>query len=149
MSVDETNPTGCPESGLSPKTQTTQPTPEKHDYFSLTKKRRSNAAGHVQAKTSMSTPKATGANNPNIVLDLGARVRETDNTGDASASTPGETTSSSSSSAHDSRKGSLTNITFLTPTNPSLPRGQKKPHGGSRIRDASPPHRSGPHREAS
>jgi len=136
MSVDETNPIASPESDISPKSQTT---PRKNDYFSLEKKEQPDAAGHADGNTC--TPKVSGENKQNVTFEVGSQARETDNTGDASATTPGETTSSSGSSAPNSRKGSLGNVTFLAPNNPSLPRGQKKPHGGSRIRDASPPYR--------
>ncbi|TGJ85629.1 hypothetical protein E0Z10_g3164 [Xylaria hypoxylon] len=134
MSGDKSKPVASPESDVSPKSQ---PTP-KGDYFSLAKKKqepvtvdvanRATHAPHIEAKHL-------------VTFRVGTHGREIDNTGDASATTPGETASSSGSSAPNSRKGSLGNVTFRAPHNPSLPQGLKKPHGGSRIRDASPPHR--------
>ncbi|KAI1162306.1 hypothetical protein F5B18DRAFT_652783 [Nemania serpens] len=135
MSDDKPAPVASPESDVSPSSQATV----RGDYFSL-------------AKT---TPKpvATGDARPNtcvppaharhpLAFEVGNQGRETDNTGDASATTPGETASSSGSSAPESRKGSVGYVTFRPPDNPSLPQGLKKPHGGTRIREASPPHRS-------
>ncbi|KAI1203741.1 hypothetical protein F5X97DRAFT_317757 [Nemania serpens] len=122
-----------PESDVSPCSQSTV----KGDYFSLAKTQAPTAIDDAQRNTCTSLVRAR----PPVALVIGNQGRETDNTGDASATTPGETASSSGSSALDSRKGSLGNVTFQAPHNPSLPQGLKKPHGGSRIRDASPPHR--------
>jgi hypothetical protein len=40
-----------------------------------------------------------------------------------------------------SRTASIASVHFRQPRDPALPQGVKKPHGGHRIRDASPPHR--------
>ncbi|GAP86535.1 putative universal stress protein [Rosellinia necatrix] len=133
MSGDELKPVVSPESDASP---TSQPI-TKGDYFSLAKRRAPTTDD--DAERSLRTPRAH-AKNP-VSFDLGSRGRDMDNTGDASATTPGETASSSGSSAPNSRKGSLGNVTFRAPQNPSLPQGLKKPHSSRRIREASPPYR--------
>ncbi|KAI3343655.1 hypothetical protein F4824DRAFT_493909 [Ustulina deusta] len=133
MSGDKSKPVVSPESDVSPKSQPKS----KGDYFSLARKQAPVAVGHIN-RTSCASHIET---KHHITLAAGKHAKETDNTGDASATTPGETTSSSGSSAPNSRKGSLGSVTFRAPHNPSLPQGLKKPHGGSRIRDASPPHR--------
>jgi hypothetical protein len=134
MSGDEPTQVASPESDVSPRSQ---PTPKKRDYFSLEKKHSIAATDHANRITRASFPGTKQL----VTFDVGQQGKEIDNTGDASATTPGETASSSGSSAPNSRKGSLGNVTFRAPHNPSLPQGLKKPHGGSRIREASPPHR--------
>lgn len=133
MSNDTPTPVASPDSDVSPRSQ---PTP-KGDYFSLTKRQEPVAIDH--AKRVVCAPHVQTKHL--VTFSVGNHGKEADNTGDASATTPGETASSSGSSAPNSRKGSLGNVTFRAPKNPSLPQGLKKPHGGSRIRDASPPHR--------
>ncbi|KAJ2991726.1 hypothetical protein NUW58_g2417 [Xylaria curta] len=134
MSDGTPKPVVSPESDVSPKSQPMA----KRDYFSLAKKQQPGAiddAKHIITRASYIQTKHL------VAFDVGDQGKETDNTGDCSATTPGETASSSGSSAPNSRKGSLGNVTFRAPRNPSLPQGLKKPHGGSRIREASPPHR--------
>ncbi|KAI0476951.1 hypothetical protein F4859DRAFT_68895 [Xylaria cf. heliscus] len=135
MSDNTPKQVASPGSDVSPRSQPTA----KSDYFSLTRKQKSVAAADDKAKRTICVPHAQ-TKHP-ATFDAGSQGKETDNTGDASATTPGETASSSGSSAPNSRKGSLGNVTFRPPQNPLLPQGNKKPHGGSRIRHASPPHR--------
>ncbi|KAI1428543.1 hypothetical protein F5Y12DRAFT_711178 [Xylaria sp. FL1777] len=134
MSGDKSTPVVSPESDVSPKSQ---PTP-KGDYFSLARKQKPVAVNDTNRSTCVSHTETKHL----VTFNVGNHAKETENTGDASATTPGETASSSGSSAPNSRKGSLGNVTFRAPHNPSLPQGLKKPHGGNRIREASPPHRS-------
>ncbi|KAI1757409.1 hypothetical protein F4782DRAFT_525222 [Xylaria castorea] len=137
MSSNTPKQVASPESDVSPRSQPTV----KGDYFSLARKQVSVAvAADDEAKRTTRVP-GVQTKHP-VTFDVGNQGKETENTGDASATTPGETASSSGSSAPNSRKGSLGNVTFRAPQNPSLPQGLKKPHGGSRIRHASPPHRS-------
>ncbi|KAI1640164.1 hypothetical protein F4809DRAFT_518641 [Biscogniauxia mediterranea] len=140
MSGGKGTPERTPGSDVSPGSQ---PTPKKFDYFSLERRKTARASS---AKTSPSGVAATEAQvtTCNDAKDK-SKLKETENTGDASATTPGETGSSSGSSEPrsepPSRKDSISSVTFRAPRNPSLPQGLKKPHGGSRIREASPPHR--------
>ncbi|KAI0115776.1 hypothetical protein GGR51DRAFT_502067 [Nemania sp. FL0031] len=134
MSNDTPTPVVSPESDVSPRSQPTA----KGDYFSLSRKQDAVAVVDPANRAACAPPVQS---KHLVTFDVGTQAKEADNTGDASATTPGETASSSGSSAPNSRKGSLGNVTFRAPTNPSLPQGLKKPHGGSRIRDASPPHR--------
>ncbi|KAI5928434.1 hypothetical protein F4810DRAFT_705376 [Camillea tinctor] len=135
MSGGNGTPVKTPGSDVSPGSQ---PTPKKFDYFSLERRK---TARTSSAKGSPGGVAATEARVTNDAKDK-SKLKETENTGDASATTPGETGSSSGSSEPPSRKDSISSVTFRAPRNPSLPQGLKKPHGGSRIRDASPPHRS-------
>ncbi|GAW24275.1 hypothetical protein ANO14919_138580 [Xylariales sp. No.14919] len=136
MSGDKSKLVVSPESDVSPKSH---PTP-KGDYFSLAKKKQEPATVAVDVTNRITHAPHAETKHP-VTVHIRNHGKETDNAGDASATTPGETASSSGSSAPNSRKGSLGNVTFRAPHNPSLPQGLKKPHGGSRIRDASPPHR--------
>ncbi|KAI1171371.1 hypothetical protein F4777DRAFT_57494 [Nemania sp. FL0916] len=132
MSHGKSKPLVRRESGLSSKLHTTA----KGDYFSLLRKH--GPAGVNTAKRIASAPQPQPK--PPVALNIGNignRAKEVDNTGDASATTPGETASSSSSSVPASRKSSLCSVSFRPPMNPSLPQGLKKPHGGNRIREAS------------
>ncbi|KAI8963525.1 hypothetical protein F5Y11DRAFT_142249 [Daldinia sp. FL1419] len=127
-----------PESDISPKSQ---PSSKKTDYFSLDKRTSPLSGSSSTQNSARSTPRPSllqrAATEPKI------RVKETaESTGDASATTPGETASSTGSSGPPSRKASISSITFAPPRHPSLPQGLKKPHAGNRIRAASPPHRS-------
>ncbi|KAL7627154.1 hypothetical protein AAE478_003930 [Parahypoxylon ruwenzoriense] len=137
MSGDIPTPVRSPESDVSPKSQ---PTPRKADYFALEKKGSSSSSLNTPQSSSQSiTPRFELAQR--AVFDLKGKGKEiVENTGDASATTPGETASSTGSSGPPSRKGSISSVTFAPPRNPSLPQGLKKPHAGSRIRAASPPH---------
>ncbi|KAI1457157.1 hypothetical protein F4805DRAFT_202516 [Annulohypoxylon moriforme] len=131
-----------PGEGVSPKSQSTL---KKTDYFNLEKKPTPTSpvsAPDSQNSSGKSTPRAESARTA-IVVDAKGKAKEIiESTGDASATTtPGETASSTGSSGPPSRKGSISSVTFAPPRNPSLPQGLKKPHAGSRIRAASPPHR--------
>ncbi|KAI1101980.1 hypothetical protein F4804DRAFT_334717 [Jackrogersella minutella] len=126
-----------PKGDASPKSQ---PTQKKTDYFNLEKKPISVPGVESPQSSGKSTPRARSAQQP--VIDIKGKGKEIiESTGDASATTPGETASSTGSSGPPSRKGSIASVTFA-PRNPGLPQGQKKPHAGQRIRAASPPHRS-------
>ncbi|KAI1334155.1 hypothetical protein F5Y15DRAFT_298014 [Xylariaceae sp. FL0016] len=140
MSGDLATPVRSPASDISPRTQ---PTASKPDYFSVDK-----------MDSPMQTPDTNAGKGPSdggaapgeskrtiTIVEAKSKGKEVENTGYASASTPGDTASSSGgSSVPPSRKNSLGNVTFRAPRNPTLPQGLKKPHGGTRIRDASPPH---------
>ncbi|KAI1826220.1 hypothetical protein F4861DRAFT_537328 [Xylaria intraflava] len=98
-------------------------------------------AAIVAGDEGRSTRTSEDGTKQHVNFDVRKQAGETDKTSSASTATTGETSSTSGSSASNSRKGSLANVTFRPPDNPSLPQGLKKPHGGSRIRDASPPYR--------
>ncbi|KAK8108806.1 universal stress protein family [Apiospora sp. TS-2023a] len=130
-----TTPVQSPTSDVSPRSQ---PTPRRRDYF--------DNAGRQAAQPS--TPNNAHANNGESSL----RAEVKDDTSASSISTPGnetvpspgaETAPSPGSSGPGplSRKPSVSSVSFRQPHNPKLPQGLKKPHGSSRIRDASPPHR--------
>ncbi|OTA89573.1 hypothetical protein M434DRAFT_34254 [Hypoxylon sp. CO27-5] len=126
-----------PDDNVSPKSQ---PTPKKTDYFTIEKKPSPVPSADSSQSSGKSTPRAQSAQQS--ATDLKSKGKEiVESTGDASATTPGETASSTGSSGPPSRKGSISSVTFAPPRNPSLPQGLKKPHAGNRIRAASPPHR--------
>ncbi|KAK8091936.1 hypothetical protein PG997_002297 [Apiospora hydei] len=127
-----TTPVQSPASDASPRSQ---PTPRRGDYF--------DDAGRRAAQTSSPN---------NAQPSSSSRAEVKDDTSASSVSTPGnetvpspgaETAPSPGSSGPGplSRKPSVSSVSFRQPNNPKLPQGQKKPHGSSRIRDASPPHR--------
>lgn len=144
-------PVQSPESDVSPKSQ---PTPKGADYFAHRPKKTSleseptGEASDVHTETnppqtqpgfeSAATQQVrTGGN----AIDVKGKGKEIEIPADASATTVGDSTSSNGSSEPPSRKASVSSITFLAPRNPSLPQGNKRPHGAVRIRGASPPHR--------
>lgn len=130
-------PVRSPEDDVSPKTL---PTHKKTDYFALDKKG-SPVSSTSPQDSAKSTPRAGIAQQAEIDVKGKGKEKETvENTGDASATTPGETASSTGSSGPPSRKGSISSVSWA-PHNPSLPQGRKKPHAAGRIRAASPPHR--------
>lgn len=131
-------PAGSSGEDVSPKSQ--PPPNKKTDYFTLEKKSSPIPGADSPQDSAKSTPRASSAQQ--LRFDLKGKEKEivVDNTGDASATTPGETASSLGSSGPSSRKGSISSISFA-PRNPSLPQGQKKPYAAGRIRAASPPHR--------
>lgn len=130
MSVDESKPIASPESGVSPKSQ---PVTKSSDYFNL-ERQQNDTVRHLEVID-------RDPLKPAVTFETGNQDKEAPFPENASATTPEEITSSTSSSAATSRKGSIANVTFRAPYNPSLPQGLKKPHGGRRIREASPPHR--------
>ncbi|KAI2613297.1 hypothetical protein GGR54DRAFT_643093 [Hypoxylon sp. NC1633] len=139
MSGGLPTPVRSPGSDVSPKSQ---PFSKKSDYFTLEKKSSLTTGADSPQGSAKSTPRAGPAERVGVVVDVKGKGRETmENTGDASATTPGETASSTGSSGPPSRKGSISSVTFAPLRNPKLPQGLKKPHAGSRIRAASPPHR--------
>lgn len=133
-------PARSPADDVSPKSQPTHKT----DYFALEKKNSpvSDASTSTSSQDSAkSTPRAGTAQQAGVDLEGKGKGKEiVENTGDASATTPGETASSTGSSGPPSRKGSISSVTWA-PHNPSLPQGRKKPHVAGRIRAGSPPHR--------
>ncbi|KAK7753456.1 hypothetical protein SLS62_004531 [Diatrype stigma] len=150
MSRDHT-PVQSPESDISPRSQ---PTPKGVDYFAHRPKRTSPEsepavdAPKVRAETSPSQAEAqpdvpanqqdkSGGN----TIDVKGKGKEIEIPADASATTVGDSASSRGSSEPSSRKASVSSITWLAPRNPTLPQGNKRPHGAGRIRGASPPHR--------
>ncbi|RYP69376.1 hypothetical protein DL770_008259 [Monosporascus sp. CRB-9-2] len=149
MSQDST-PVRSPNSGVSPKSQ---PTAKGIDYFAHRPKRTSpgTTGDSSTARTDSSSPRnssqeevtatqqaETNENAPHVK----GKRKEVEIPADASATTAGDSESSNNSSGPSSRKASVSSITFLAPRNPSLPQGNKRPHGAGRIRGASPPHRS-------
>ncbi|KAK8022361.1 universal stress protein family domain-containing protein [Apiospora rasikravindrae] len=133
-----TTPVQSPASDVSTRSQ---PTPRRGDYF--------DNAGRRAAQTS--SPNNFHKNNAEP-SSSSSRAEVKDDTSASSVSTPGnetvpspgaETAPSPGSSGPLplSRKPSVSSVSFRQPHNPKLPQGQKKPHGSSRIRDASPPHR--------
>ncbi|KAI1803561.1 hypothetical protein F4811DRAFT_553792 [Daldinia bambusicola] len=138
MSGGLPTPVRSPESDASPKSQ--PPSSKKTDYFSLDRKTSPFSRSASAQNSAKSTPRA-GLVQRAVVEPKGKGKETAESTGDASATTPGETASSAGSSGPPSRKASISSITFAPPRHPSLPQGLKKPHAGSRIRAASPPHR--------
>ncbi|RYO92241.1 hypothetical protein DL764_008153 [Monosporascus ibericus] len=148
MSQDST-PIRSPDSGVSPKSQ---PTAKGVDYFAHRPKKTSPGTtdDSSAARTDSSSPRSPGQEeatatqqedtNENAPLVKGKR-KEVEIPADASATAAGDSASSNNSSGPSSRKTSVSSITFLAPRNPSLPQGNKRPHGAGRIRGASPPHR--------
>ncbi|RYP43960.1 hypothetical protein DL768_009530 [Monosporascus sp. mg162] len=148
MSQDST-PVRSPDSGVSPKSQ---PTAKGVDYFAHRPKKASpgTTGDSSTARINSSSPRSEGQEeatatqqeetNKNAPHVKGKR-KEVEIPADASATTAGDSASSNNSSGPSSRKASVSSITFLAPRNPSLPQGNKKPHGAGRIRGASPPHR--------
>lgn len=150
MSRDHT-PVQSPESDISPRSQ---PTPKGVDYFAHRPKRTSPesepavGASDVRAETSPSQlesqPENTGSQQDKPggnAVDVKGKGKEIEIPADASATTVGDSASSNGSSEPSSRKASVSSITWLAPRNPTLPQGNKRPHGAGRIRGASPPHR--------
>ncbi|RYP31805.1 hypothetical protein DL767_005536 [Monosporascus sp. MG133] len=148
MSQDST-PVRSPDSGVSPKSQ---PTTKGVDYFAHRPKKPSpgTTGDSSTARTYSSSPRngsqeeatatqreETNENAPHVK----GKRKEVEIPADASATTAGDSASSNNSSGPSSRKASVSSITFLAPRNPSLPQGNKRPHGAGRIRGASPPHR--------
>ncbi|KAI0816614.1 hypothetical protein GGR55DRAFT_245871 [Xylaria sp. FL0064] len=81
MSGDQSTPVVSPESDVSPKSQPTL----KGDYFSLTRKQKP-----VAADDASRAPGASHGETKHLVaFRVGNHGKETDNTGDASATTPG------------------------------------------------------------
>ncbi|OTB17712.1 hypothetical protein K445DRAFT_20182 [Daldinia sp. EC12] len=137
MSGGLPTPVRSPEGDVSPKSQASS---KKTDYFSLNKRTSPLSGSSSTQNSAKSTPRASLVQR--AVAEPKGKGKETaESTGDASATTPGETASSAGSSGPPSRKASISSITFAPPRHPSLPQGLKKPHAGSRIRAASPPHR--------
>ncbi|CAJ2505995.1 Uu.00g001250.m01.CDS01 [Anthostomella pinea] len=135
MSGDTPTPAvRSPASGVTPK-----PIPEKSDYFAAEKKQ-PGLPPDANSGVGVGAPRAD-AERRVLIVDAKGKGKEVENTGCAMATTPGEAASSSGSSEPPSRKGSLGGVTFQALRNLSLPQGLKKPHGGTRIREASPPHR--------
>ncbi|KAI1144348.1 hypothetical protein F5Y05DRAFT_24593 [Hypoxylon sp. FL0543] len=127
-----------PDDNVSPRSQ---PSSKKTDYFTIEKKPSSVPSADSSQSSGKTTPRAQASRQS--ATDVKGKGKEVvESTGDASATTPGETASSTGSSGPPSRKGSISSVTFAPPRHPSLPQGLKKPHAGSRIRAASPPHRS-------
>ncbi|RYP04497.1 hypothetical protein DL765_010171 [Monosporascus sp. GIB2] len=149
MSQDST-PIRSPDNGVSPKSQ---PTVKGVDYFAHRPRKTSpgTTGNSSTAGTDSSSPRSEGQEekatatqpeetNENALHAKGRR-KEVEIPADASATTAGDSASSNNSSGPSSRKASVSSITFLAPRNPSLPQGNKRPHGAGRIRGASPPHR--------
>ena len=142
-------PTETPGSDVSPRTQ---PAPKGVDYFAHRPKRTSpqptgNPSGlgteAITARTTLSDGRAgtEGEAPVDSATDVKGKQKEVEIPADASATTAGDSASSNTSSEPPSRKASVSSISFLAPRNPSLPQGNKRPHGAGRIRGASPPHR--------
>jgi hypothetical protein len=156
MSEDKLTPVPTPGSGISPKSH---PTSKPQDYFTtdqMLQNETSTTSTTSTISSDASSDHGPGSNHPafteagvpvHMVLDavdkIGGKAneKEVENDSDASATTPGEVPSPGSTSEPPSRKTSFSSVTFRHPRNPALPQGMKKPHGGSRIREASPPHR--------
>ncbi|KAK7918110.1 universal stress protein family domain-containing protein [Apiospora marii] len=122
-------PVQSPASEVSPRSQ---PTPRRRDYF--------DDVGRQASQPS--TPNNAHESNG----ESSSRAEVKDDTSASSISTPGNETvpqprPGSSGPGPLSRKPSVSSVSFRQPHNPKLPQGLKKPHGSSRIRDASPPHR--------
>lgn len=130
MSGDTVTPVQSPESDISPRSQ---PTPQQ-SYFDKAKRE-----GPSDDGSSEGSSKHDVSRKPSN-MGLEGERKEMDTMSDASATTPGDTAPSPSSTAPPSRKTSISSVTFRKPRT-TLPQGLKKPHGGSRIREASPPHR--------
>ncbi|KAI1469210.1 uncharacterized protein F4812DRAFT_457751 [Daldinia caldariorum] len=139
MSGGLPTPVRSPGSDGSPKSQPTST--KKTDYFSLDRRTSPLSRSASAQNSAKSTPHA-GLVQRAVAEPKGKGKETAESTGDASATTPGETASSAGSSGPPSRKASISSISFAPPRHPSLPQGIKKPHAGSRIRAASPPHRS-------
>lgn len=144
-------PVQSPGSDVSPRSQ---PTPKGADYFAHRPKQANLEpiadTSEQRAETSSSTPQAESGyeaaatqqdGTVDVVRSLKGKGKEIEIPADASATTVGDSTSYNDSSEPSSRKASVSSITFLAPRNPSLPQGNKRPHGAVRIRGASPPHR--------
>ncbi|KAI0851650.1 hypothetical protein F5Y00DRAFT_259138 [Daldinia vernicosa] len=136
MSGGLPTPVRSPESDVSPRSQ---PSSKKTDYFSLDKRTSPLSRSSSARDSAKSTPR-TSLVQPAATESKGKGKETAESTGDASATTPGETASSTGSSGPPSRKASISSISFAPPRHPSLPQGLKKPHAGNRIRAASPPH---------
>ncbi|RYP57556.1 hypothetical protein DL769_009407 [Monosporascus sp. CRB-8-3] len=148
MSQDST-PVRSPDSGVSPKSQSTV---NDVDYFAHRPRKTSpgTTGDSSTARTDSNSPRSEGqeeatATQPEETNENAPHVKgkrkEVEIPADASATTAGDSASSKDSSGPSSRKASVSSITFLAPRNPSLPQGNKRPHGAGRIRGASPPHR--------
>ncbi|RYP66458.1 hypothetical protein DL771_007787 [Monosporascus sp. 5C6A] len=148
MSQDST-PVRSPDSGVSPKSQ---PTVKGVDYFahrprktnpgttgdsSTARTDSSSLRSEGQEEATATNPEETNENAPHVK----GKRKEVEVPADVGVTTTGDSASSNNSSGPSSRKASVSSITFLAPSNPSLPQGNKRPHGAGRIRGASPPHR--------
>ncbi|KAI5862302.1 hypothetical protein GGS23DRAFT_91943 [Durotheca rogersii] len=140
MSGGRPAPVKRSESQVSPKSRQTA---TRSDYFTIEKKGGPSSGANTPQSSSQSIA-SRFESAQRAVFDpkgKGKGKEATESTGDVCATTPGETGSSTGSSGPPSRKGSVSSVTFAPPRNPLLPQGLKKPHAGSRIRAASPPHR--------
>ncbi|ORY69598.1 uncharacterized protein BCR38DRAFT_88722 [Pseudomassariella vexata] len=136
MSEDKLNSLQSPASNVSPRSQ---PMPKQKNYFESKKDGGSNNA---VAGAPLERTAGGGVIYEVGHVDLKGKGKDIDNTSDASATDPGDAAMSPGSRVPLSRKASVSSVTFRKPQDPALPQGAKKPHGGRRIRDASPPHRS-------
>lgn len=142
-------PTYSPGSDVSPRGQ---PTPKGVDYFAQRPKRTSPqpTSNPSDLRTEIAVARTRPGNGreaiegeapANSAADVKGKGKEVEIPANASATTAGDSNSSNTSSEPPSRKASVSSISFLAPRNPSLPQGNKRPHGAGRIRGASPPHR--------
>lgn len=144
MSGDKHLPVRSPEGAQPPRSK---PAQQHHGYFDLGRKRRVLSNGHAHAH-SRAAPDASPASDDTLANGTPASVespdhrsREKDGHNDHDESVASEIlTVSTPDSVPLTRETSMSSVTFRAPRI-TLPQGTKKPHGGRRIRDASPPHR--------